>query len=152
MPIKPELRKFYGREWSAVIRPAILKRAGNCCEQCRVPNRAVVLRVDGAWCLLDHGTWTSGRGFPQSAPSCSYRAVRIVLTIAHLNHIAGDDRPENLKALCQWHHLNLDKDHHAESRAIRKDATRPLLVGRDQFDGFQPPTEAKIGNSYRPNP
>ncbi len=60
-------------------------------------------------------------------PRESTRWVRIVLTVAHLNHQAGDDRDENLKALCQWCHLNFDKVHHAETRATRKDAARPLL-------------------------
>jgi hypothetical protein len=56
------------------------------------------------------------------------RQIYVVLTIAHLNHTPGDDRPENLKALCQWCHLNYDKLHHKETRALRKDRTRPLLA------------------------
>jgi len=51
----------------------------------------------------------------------------IVLTIAHLNHTPGDDRDENLEALCQYCHLQLDREHHAETCATRKDAARPLL-------------------------
>ena len=51
----------------------------------------------------------------------------IVLTVAHLNHDPADNRDENLKALWQWCHLNWDKLHHAETRAIRKDQARPLL-------------------------
>jgi len=54
------------------------------------------------------------------------REVRIVLTIAHLNHKAGDDRDENLKALCQWCHLNFDAPHHKWTRSIRKDKARPM--------------------------
>jgi len=60
-------------------------------------------------------------------PTIAVRDVRIVLTIAHLNHTPGDDRDENLEALCQWHHLNLDFFQHRNSRAIRKDLARPLL-------------------------
>lgn len=60
------------------------------------------------------------------------RLVRIVLTIAHLNHIAGDDRKENLKALCQWCHLHYDAIEHAlharVTRQTRKDEGRPLLA------------------------
>ena len=127
MPIRPELKQFYGVEWKTITRPRILARAGDCCEQCKVPNHAVVLRVDAAWCLLDGGTWRGGREEPAFAAASSYRVVRIVLTIAHLNHVAGDDRPENLKALCQWCHLNYDKLHHKETRMERKDAARPIL-------------------------
>jgi 5-methylcytosine-specific restriction endonuclease McrA len=56
------------------------------------------------------------------------RTVSIVLTVAHLNHTPGDDREENLMALCQWCHLNYDRLHHKETRSDRKDARRPLLM------------------------
>lgn len=62
-----------------------------------------------------------------TANSGQHRWVGIVLTIAHLNHTSGDDREENLAALCQWCHLNYDKVHHKHTRCARKDATRPLL-------------------------
>jgi hypothetical protein len=55
------------------------------------------------------------------------RSIIVVLTVAHLNHTSGDDRPENLKALCQWCHLNHDACHHRETRGIRKDRTRAIL-------------------------
>lgn len=54
--------------------------------------------------------------------------IKVVLGVAHLNHTPGDDRDENLKALCQWCHLNYDKIHHRETRAARKDKARPLLA------------------------
>ena len=49
MPIKPEFRKFYRKEWRKVIRPRILARAENKCEDCGAPNRQVVLRTFGWW-------------------------------------------------------------------------------------------------------
>jgi hypothetical protein len=149
MPIRPELRHLYrGPAWNAT-RERVLKRAENRCEQCGVPNRKVVMRAAGWWALADSlestlhmfGGSKDGRsefqfewhpptgagplisGFPRLI--CRY--VGIVLTIAHLNHTPGDDRDENLKALCQWCHLNYDKLHHHETRATRKDAARPLL-------------------------
>jgi len=42
--------------------------------------------------------------------------------------VPGDDRDENLKAYCQWCHLNYDREHHRATRAARKDAARPLLA------------------------
>jgi hypothetical protein len=120
VPIKPEFRKFYGKEWRTVTRPRILARAKNLCEQCGVPNHAKVWRSGIAW---------SRRKF-----KIARRRIRIVLTIAHMNHTPGDDRDENLKALCQWCHLNYDQAHHRESRAARKDASRPLFASG-------PPTE-----------
>jgi 5-methylcytosine-specific restriction endonuclease McrA len=56
------------------------------------------------------------------------RQIRVVLTMAHLNHISGDDKDENLKMLCQWCHLNYDRLHHHQTRSTRKDARRPILT------------------------
>jgi hypothetical protein len=59
------------------------------------------------------------------------RRIRVILTVAHLNQTPGDDRPENLKALCQWCHLHLDRQFHLknarETRMTKKDKARPLL-------------------------
>ncbi len=140
MPIRADLRHFYGREWRLVTRPRILARAGNRCEQCRVPNHAEVTRVAGWWLewVLSWRSepgricwWRDVRGqihyTPLEPPETKARTVRIVLTIAHLNHTAGDDREENLRALCQYCHLHHDLAHHRETRQLRKDAARPLL-------------------------
>lgn len=143
MPIRAEFRHFYGREWRTVTRPRILARAKNKCEQCGVQNRIEVTRVAGAWFDFrgkwwggSAGTWRDVGSRPlKHKPTGIQRIVSIVLTIAHLNHVSGDDRDENLKALCQWCHLNYDKLHHHETRAARKDAARPLLTPN------QPPTK-----------
>ena len=37
MPIKPENKKLYPKNWKE-IREKILKRANNCCEFCGLPN------------------------------------------------------------------------------------------------------------------
>ena len=123
MPIAPHLKRHYGIEWRTVTRPRILERAGNCCEHCGVPNHRQIARGDA-------GTWRdTGTGWQPRPPAkgARVRTVYIVLTIAHLNHVSGDDRDENLAALCQWCHLHLDALHHAETRKIRKDLARPLL-------------------------
>lgn len=121
MPIRRDLRPFYGQAWRTVTRPRILARAGDRCEACGAPNHRKVVRLAASWSLLGERTWFHPDGLKP------WRVVRIVLTIAHLNHVAGDDRDENLKALCQWCHLHYDRDHHAETRAIRKDRARTLL-------------------------
>jgi hypothetical protein len=156
MPIRPELRKFYGRQWREVTRPRILERADNRCENCGVPNHKLVQRAAGWWCQQEqaclycstrgsgwlrstgpvctcHGFWVTPSGKVTEVPATNFqpairRWVGIVLTVAHLNHTSGDDRDANLKALCQWCHLNWDRLHHLESRTARKDAARPLLV------------------------
>ena len=147
MPIRPELRQFYsGATWQAT-RLRILARAKDCCEQCGKPNGRRVwvyrsLAYGQYWtlglheaqywiyCLSGaHGSFRLiGRQIIEAMNAGQLRVIRVVLTIAHLNHTPGDDRDENLKALCQWCHLNQDKLHHKETRSARKDRKRPLLA------------------------
>jgi hypothetical protein len=58
------------------------------------------------------------------------RQVTIVLTIAHLDRIPGEDDENRLQALCQSCHLGYDRVVNLESahvtRAIRKDRERPI--------------------------
>jgi hypothetical protein len=144
VPIRKDLRKFYGREWRTVTRPRILARAHDRCEQCCVPNGAKVARLAGWWSNCP-GYWSDEKGRRQSGAGRFFRIagqlhwVRIVLSVAHLNHVAGDDRDENLKALCQYCHLHFDAAHHKETRATRKDKSRPILAKlQDQGPGRRP--------------
>lgn len=142
MPIRPELCHHYrGPAWRAT-RARILARAKNRCEQCGKPNHARIQVYNAQrtrqgnpvqyWRLCRGQVWRcspSGRR-AGSAPRELRRPpsrIRVVLTIAHLNHTPGDDRPENLKALCQWCHLWHDRNQHRATRAQTKDTRRPLL-------------------------
>lgn len=146
MPIRKNLQHHYGPEWRAVTRPRILARAGNCCERCGKPNHESVATASGKnyhdnyWMVWTHAArfedlniepvFFNETGEPSGLirSDAAYRTIRVVLTVAHLNHVPGDDRDENLAALCQWCHLIHDLTHHRESRADRKDAARPLLA------------------------
>jgi hypothetical protein len=155
MPIRGDLRKFYGAAWRNEVRPRILARAGDKCEQCGAPNHTIVQRAQGWWLKQEQrcdfcvvftrigrsqqtrcncsGVWvmpngTVSRRIAQNFPPSIRRSVSIRINICHLNHVAGDDRDENLRALCQWCHLNHDEDHHRDTRATRKDEARPLLA------------------------
>jgi hypothetical protein len=84
------------------------------------------------WRLLHHTRWRSNRGRvcptgPLGACVTPAHEIRVVLTVAHLDHTPGHDDDDNLKALCQWCHLHYDFEHHKQTRATRKDAARPLL-------------------------
>lgn len=148
MPIRPELRKFYGRDWRTVTRPRILARAGNRCEQCGVPNHTRVARAMRWWMIPPEGWWTAPWELPNGFPGVVWhnsrstihkgdnfpreicRRVYVVICVCHLNHTSGDDRDENLRALCQYCHLTKDQGQHHLTRAARKDAARPLLLER----------------------
>lgn len=144
MPIRSDLRHFYqGPQWQET-RKRILARANNCCEECGVPNHTIVARAMRWWAIVPESWWFEkweadrypeivwrnageaiheGDNFPREI--C--RRVYIVLTIAHLNNISGDDRDENLKALCQYCHLTMDARFHKQTRCANKDRRRPLL-------------------------
>jgi hypothetical protein len=134
MPIRPDLRPFYrGPAWKAT-RERIMKRAKNRCEQCGKRNHRRVyaryLRLMGEprmWWSYGCTVWRDHTGRRATPPRFSRETrVRVICTVAHLNHVSGDDRDENLKFLCQWCHLNYDKLHHRQTRITRKDAARPI--------------------------
>ena len=127
MPIKPENRARYPKDWKR-ISASIRERAGHKCELCGVPNYAVVKWLDGKWVEVIPGTlgnYAAARqiaaeesiGWEQGDP----KAIVIVLTVAHLDHTPENCDPENLRAWCQRCHLDYDKYHHrANSAATRK--------------------------------
>jgi hypothetical protein len=158
MPIRAELRPFYGREWSMVIRPRILRRAGGRfshgiyrggarCENCGKPDHKRVFTLSNRdsvssaeqrpfmfWLDETSGLWRNqlGTTCPDLRLKGLPRKIKVVLAVAHVNHIAGDDRDDNLRAWCAWCHLNHDQIHHRETRCIRKDARRPMKFSLPQ--------------------
>jgi hypothetical protein len=116
MPIRPEERARYPKDWKAISR-RIRDREGNACKFCRAPSGALIVRNDPkgpglGWSSHTHGVVCMGE-------DCG--AVLIVLTVAHLNHTPEDCSEENLAALCQRCHLRYDAKHHASTaRATRE--------------------------------
>lgn len=129
MPIRPENRARYPRDWKRIA-DAIRVRACQMCEgspaypECRAKN---------------------GELHPVTGS-------RVVLTVAHLDHTPENCDDTNLKAMCQRCHLTYDAKHHAQTawktrreklavndmfalpaNAVLSGAERPLelLVGRD---------------------
>lgn len=106
MPIKPENRHRYPPNWRA-IRAAILERAGHRCERCDVPN--------GVWRNHRTDAWTYDAALSEAWRLDGDHVARIVLTVAHLDHIPEHNDPANLRALCQRCHLRWDVDHHRQT-------------------------------------
>jgi hypothetical protein len=94
MPIKPENKKRYPENWKE-IRERILIHAKNRCEKCGIKNYSKYFNKDGKLC-------------------------KVVLTIAHLDHIPENCNDDNLKALCQKCHLTYDARHHADTAYMTK--------------------------------
>lgn len=135
MPIKPENRARYPADWREV-RERILHRAGYRCEHpgCMARQYSV-----GCWSLED-GLFRWVAHWGQNDNPRTYSEARqiaaeidhdqseegtkpivIVLTIAHLDHVPENCSDENLRALCQRHHLAHDAEHHrANAQATRR--------------------------------
>ena len=79
MPIRPENKARYPKDWPAISK-RIRERAGGKCE----------------WCPAENG-----KPHPVTGS-------RVVLTVAHLDHTPENIADENLKALCQRCHNRYD--------------------------------------------
>lgn len=121
--------KNYPIDWHSRIRPAILKRAGNCCEECGVPNYSIVTNPEREIfrCCT---SYSDARDALQSCHP-SDRAtglVIIVLTIAHKDHFPMNCDPANLLALCQKCHNSMDAKHRATTRRKKRAAALESLA------------------------
>ncbi|PWE32748.1 hypothetical protein DDZ14_08355 [Maritimibacter sp. 55A14] len=115
MPIRAENRDRYPPDWPDISR-AIRERAGQRCEECGVKNGRLGGRLrDGTWCdamplgekLLSLEWPAPGEVATCVSPSGAkhqLRVVRIVLTVAHLDHQPENCDPDNLRAWCQRCH------------------------------------------------
>ena len=116
--------KNYPPNWFTEIRPRILERAKNCCENCGLKNYRVIRRLEeGKFEKPKFDDWQTikimkknGQKFNKAIKNLGL--TKIVLTIAHLDHDKEnfEVKDDRLKALCQRCHLLLDKEHHAEKR------------------------------------
>lgn len=122
MPIKPENKHRYPDNWDE-IREAILKRADNRCEFCGLENYAQGHRdKTGEWYSLERIEALKAEGrdpFESCGPLCftvCKKRVKIVLTIAHLDHTPENNDPANLRALCQRCHNRYDQPNRVLNR------------------------------------
>jgi len=94
MPIKPENKNSYPKNWKEISEDIRFNRAKNRCEVCDAEN------------YKPHPITRS----------------KVILTVAHLDHTPENCQPENLKAMCQKCHNNYDKQHRkstiSQSKAV----------------------------------
>lgn len=128
---------LYPENWKEISKAIREGRARDRCEWCNVSNRAVGARdvkgdfhykeaIDG----MSPGEWDHWFGKGEQP-----KYIRIVLTVAHLGTPQADGRPgnrqdkadcrpENLAALCQRCHLNLDRPDHLARAAVTRERKR----------------------------
>lgn len=134
MPIKPENKARYPKDWPQIV-ARIRDRAGNKCEECGVLNGAlgcrnghgkfipaIPLGDDGLrlqWPKPGQRAWCDDGDF-----RLFQKIIRIVCTTAHLDHTPENCSDNNLRYWCQRCHLRYDHEHHQrnarETRRKRK--------------------------------
>lgn len=115
MPISPENKKLYPKNWP-IIRQRILYASDHKCEFCGLRNHIIGYRDDNR-------NFVECNGNPGEIINTSEgdkKIMKVVLTIAHLDHDPTNNHRSNLKALCQQCHNRHDAKHRAISRQQRK--------------------------------
>jgi hypothetical protein len=134
-PIRESQRALYPADWPAISK-RIRERAGNACEcagECGADHTLGVPNGGGV-CLVTNGShiarrrdnpadwvmcWQIEEGNIDSDPFLD--PIKVVLTVAHLDHDPTNNADGNLKALCQFCHLRYDRHEHAKNaRATRR--------------------------------
>jgi len=116
MPIRPSEKARYPKNWPE-IRTRILARARSRCEVCGVPNGAWICRdaIGRHRFVCVRNLRDAGYDRPPfkvATLSGVMKVITVVLTVAHLDHRPENCADDNLKALCQYHHLEYDRAQH----------------------------------------
>lgn len=118
MPIKPENKNKYPENWPEISKDIRFNRAKNRCEVCGIVNYSVIKRLkDGTWRTPSEQEWDMIHSrirysHTSMSESLKYHGfVKIILTVAHLDHNPANCDYSNLKAMCQRCHNQYDKVH-----------------------------------------
>ncbi len=107
MPIRPENRHRYPKNWPEIsLRIRTVRAAGRC--ECH------------GECGIDH----DGRCTAEHDKAHPVTGSKVVLTTAHRDHTPENVDDANLFAACQRCHLRYDRDHHRQTAA----ATRRAVI------------------------
>lgn len=117
MPIRPEMRGRYPRDWATISQYIRFQRAQGRCE-CR-----------GECGAQPH---SEGRCNAKHDHPHPLTGSKVVLTVAHRDHTPENVDPTNLRAMCQRCHLAYDAEQHkaqaSHTRAVR------ATEGMDELD------------------
>jgi len=119
--------KLYPKNWKSEIRPAILQRAHNKCEFCGVPNHIAIFRgtidgkdvyqtIEGDVFDAENSKYLFSDFYAEIKAPAKRKAIKVVLTVAHLDHDTTNNDPENIKALCQRCHNRYDMKQRVHNR------------------------------------
>lgn len=112
MPIKPENKKRYPKNWKEISHRIRFERAGGQCEA----------SIQGEWIIKGTFRCTARHGQPHPITGS-----KVVLTVAHLDHTPENCADDNLAAMCQRCHLKYDAAHHAKNSRETRTKTKDLF-------------------------
>jgi glyoxylase-like metal-dependent hydrolase (beta-lactamase superfamily II) len=126
--------KDYHPDWKAISK-RIRERDGQKCVQCGVSNGAVGFRDSAGF----HEVYNiNDEASLEVDVICDYledqgkKLIRIILTVAHLDHDSGNNSESNLSSLCQKCHLTLDADQHRTNAAATR-LKKKIATGQIQM-------------------
>lgn len=124
----------YPADWKQ-LRAQVLERSCNCCEVCGVANYAEGARdIKGVW-HNEHDIDTLNSDVGYYLFNGEYpKIVKIILTVAHLDHDIENNALDNLKALCQRCHFAHDREDNAKKR---KESAQRKKIEAKRDDGYQ---------------
>ncbi|OUC11582.1 MAG: hypothetical protein B0A82_26885 [Alkalinema sp. CACIAM 70d] len=130
----PMDRTLYPRDWDTIARS--IKDAANwtcveCGRPCRRPGESDFELCDR---IAEHfPQWEDDLAVTiddeEMGPIDVLKLGRFTLTVAHLNHIPQDCRPENLRALCAPCHCRMDLKAMATKRRLKAERLGQLNLG-----------------------
>lgn len=138
MPIRAENRDRYPKDWPQ-ISARVRERAGNRCVACGAPNGVLIRRghtCDGypLWREASASAYENGYSAITGAEvadtgidTCDWgKPVRVVLTVAHLDHQPENCAENNLRAWCQRCHNTYDAPMRRAGTKARARAQRAI--------------------------
>lgn len=144
MPIRDENKARYPKDWPQISK-RIRERAGQKCERCQAPNGELIIRersedwdfeptyitTKNEMFSAEDGRLITGAYF---AARDITKAVKVILTVAHLDHQPENCADDNLKAWCQRCHNIYDmpmRKAGIATRARQQYAVADLFASRD---------------------
>jgi hypothetical protein len=141
VPIREENKARYPKDWKA-ISLRIREKAGQKCEKCAAPNGQEILRMtcedyhfEPVYAIRTGEIFCANTGREidyRNAPDLYGKWVKVVLTVAHLDHTPENCADDNLKAWCQRCHNIYDMPMRKAGIAIR---AKSGLASGDLFGG-----------------
>ena len=122
--------KQYPENWKSEIRPRILERANNKCEFCGAENHSAIFRgtINGKEVYqndkadvfnAENSEYMFTDYYAEIEAPETRKAIKVVLTVAHLDHDTTNNDGSNLKALCQRCHNRYDIKQRVHNRKTK---------------------------------